>query len=77
MKKRIIELSHILSPGIEERGKSFQEAHCLLFENNIPLIECLCNLKSIKSAKFTIFVLPIRIKGVEAVPVRVIAVEKI
>lgn len=61
--------------GIEKRGKDFQEAHCLLFENNIPLIEYLCNLKSVKSAEFTVFVLPVRIKDVEAMPARVIAIE--
>jgi len=61
--------------GIEKRGKAFQESHYLLFKNNIPLIEYLCNLKAIQSTDFTVFILPVRIRGVEAMPTRVIAIE--
>lgn len=61
--------------GIELRGKNYQEAHCALFENDIPLIEYVTNLSELKQERFFVFILPWKIKGLEACPVRIIAIE--
>ena len=63
--------------GIEpKRGRKSQPNHKLLLGNDIPLIECLTNLDEIKKKRFTAVILPLAIKGLEACPVRVIALEQ-
>jgi arylformamidase len=48
----------------------------LLFENGIPLIENLTNLDQIRKERVLIIVLPLKIKGMDASPLRVIAIEE-
>ena len=62
--------------GIEKRDLSSQPAHELLFSNGIPLIEHLTNLDKIKSERFFIVAVPLRVHGLEAFPVSVVAFEK-
>lgn len=62
--------------GIELRGKDYQEAHCTLFENDIPLIEYVTNLNELSQERFLVFILPWKVKGLEACPVRIIAIEE-
>ncbi len=62
--------------GIELRGQDYQAAHCLLFENDIPLIEYVTNLGALEKDRFLVFVLPWKVKGLEACPVRIIAIEE-
>lgn len=61
--------------GIEKKGASRQINHKMLFENGIPLVEYLNNLGKLRAKEFTVFILPLNITGLEASPVRVIAVE--
>lgn len=59
--------------GIEKRGIPDQPNHRLLFRNNIPLIEHLANLDQITQSRFFVVAVPIRMHGVDACPVSVIA----
>jgi arylformamidase len=60
--------------GIEKRGIPDQPNHRLLFSNNIPLIEHLANLDKITQPRFFVVAVPIRMHGVDACPVSVIAI---
>lgn len=62
--------------GIELRGQDYQVAHCTLFENDIPLIEYVANLNDLRKERFFAFILPWKVKGLEACPVRIIAIEE-
>ena len=62
--------------GIEPKGNDYQVNHETLFKNDIPLIEYLTNLDQLKKERFLIFILPVAIKKIEALPVRVIAIEE-
>jgi arylformamidase len=62
--------------GIENRTQKRQPNHQLLFSHGIPLIEHLANLKQLRNRRFFVVAVPMRIHGVEASPVSVIAFEK-
>jgi arylformamidase len=62
--------------GIENRGMKVQPNHRTLFEAGIPLIEHLNNISELKSSRALVFILPYRVRGAAAFPVRVIAVEE-
>jgi arylformamidase len=47
--------------------------HKLLLKNEIILIEYLCNLKRLKGPKIFIMALPLKIKGGDGSPARVVA----
>ncbi|MBI4244475.1 MAG: cyclase family protein [Planctomycetes bacterium] len=62
--------------GIEPKGgRKTQPNHKTLFKNDIPLIEALANLDKLRKQRFIAVILPLAIKGLEACPVRVIAIE--
>jgi len=62
--------------GIEVKGIDDQPNHKLLFENGIPLIENLTNLDQIKKDRVLLIVLPLKIEGMDASPLRVVAIEE-
>jgi arylformamidase len=49
--------------------------HLLLFRANIPLIENLTNLEQLTQSRVKVYALPVPVKGLDAFPLRVIAVE--
>jgi arylformamidase len=49
--------------------------HLLLFRAGIPLIENLAHLDQLSQARVEVFALPVPVKGLDAFPLRVIAVE--
>jgi len=49
--------------------------HRALFERNIPLIETLANLNRLTQVRVEVFALPLAGRGLEAFPLRVIALE--
>jgi arylformamidase len=49
--------------------------HLLLFRAGIPVIENLTNLEQLKQKRFRLFALPVPAKGLDAFPLRVIAIE--
>ncbi|MEZ4859787.1 MAG: cyclase family protein [Caldilineaceae bacterium] len=49
--------------------------HLLLFRANIPLIENLTNLDQLTQPRVQVYALPVPVKGLDAFPLRVIAIE--
>jgi len=49
--------------------------HLLLFRANIPLIENLTNLDQVTQSRVKVYALPVPVKGLDAFPLRVIAIE--
>jgi arylformamidase len=62
--------------GIEKKGVPGQPGHQLLMDHQIPIIESAANLNSLRKRKFTLLVLAPCVEGVDAFPVRLIAVEE-
>lgn len=52
-----------------------QPNHLTLFQAGVPLIEYMTNLNCLLNKRFLTLILPIKITGIEAFPVRVIALE--
>lgn len=50
--------------------------HLLLFRANIPLIENLTNLDQLTQPRVKVYALPVPVKGLDAFPLRVIALER-
>ena len=63
--------------GIEKRDEPEQPNHKILFNNGIPLIEHLTNLDKLNSIRFYIIAVPLRIHGLDACPISVLALEPI
>lgn len=53
-----------------------QPNHTAFFKANIPIIESLTNLGKIENGKYLVIVLPLPIEGLDASPLRVIAINK-
>ncbi len=62
--------------GLEKLGTDYQPIHTLLFKAGVPMIESLTNLEKVENGEFLACILPLPIKGLDASPIRVIAVEK-
>jgi|SRR5690606_3525213 len=61
--------------GIEERTMARQPNHHMLFKHGIPLIEHLRGLDQLRTTRFFVVAVPLRIHNCEASPVSVIAFE--
>jgi len=61
--------------GLEIKGVQNQPNHQRLFESGIPIIENLANLDKLSKSRFFVIILPLPIKGADASPLRVIAIE--
>lgn len=61
--------------GLEVRGRDDQPVHEILFAHNVAVIESMTNLDLLRKARFTIYVLPLRVQGMDSSPVRIIACE--
>lgn len=62
--------------GIELKGVPNQPNHQLLMDNEIPIIEFAANLDRLTKQRFTLFVLPLAVHGLDSCPVRLVAVEE-
>lgn len=51
-----------------------QPNHNLAFKNNLAMVESLTNLDKIENGRALVFILPLKIIGIEACPVRIIAI---
>jgi arylformamidase len=76
-----IKIMGIDASGIEPRSPNGapypgQPNHEALLQAGIPLIEYMTNLEPLINKRFLTFVLPLKVTGAEAFPVRVIAVEE-
>jgi arylformamidase len=54
-------------------GEVWQVNHLALMNKGIPLIQFVTNLSQIGSGKFVVVALPLRMKGADGAPARVIA----
>jgi arylformamidase len=63
------------SSGFEVRGVSHYPNHRLLNYAGIPALECLTNLTELQMQRIFLIALPIPVKGLDASPVRAIAIE--
>ena len=59
--------------GLEVRGRDDQPVHMLLLGNDVAKIESLKDLDKIKQTRFNTMTMPIKVKGMDACPVRVTA----
>ncbi len=62
--------------GLEVPGTDYQPNHQLLFNNGIPMVESITNLRLLTKERFLIFILPLGIEGLDSSPVRIIAIEE-
>lgn len=74
---RDIKLMGVDSAGVELTHDTTHANvnHLLLFRAGIPLIENLANLDRLTKSRVTVYALPVPVKGLDAFPLRVIAVE--
>lgn len=64
------------SSGIENIPDIGQPMHRLIFENNVPIIEDMENLEALTQNRVFLIALPWKVKGLDASPTRVIAIEE-
>ena len=62
--------------GLEVRGRDDQPVHQMLFHHNVAMVESLTNLDKLRAKRFEIIILPLMVEGMDACPVRVVALEK-
>ena len=62
--------------GVEVPGSEQHVSHYALFSRGIPLIENLTNLNRLSKSRVQVYAFPIAVRGLEAFPVRVVAVEE-
>jgi arylformamidase len=74
---RKIKLLGTDSSGFEVRGVKNHPNHHLFFKAgiDIPVVECLCNLGQIPNDRFFFVGMPLPVKGLDASPIRAIALE--
>ena len=63
------------SSGFEVRGVSHHPDHRLLTHAGVPVLECLTNLDELKKQRIFLIALPWPVIGLDACPVRAIAIE--
>jgi arylformamidase len=63
------------SSGFEVRGVSSHPNHTRWFAHDAAVLECLRNLDQIRSQHFYLIALPLPVRGLDACPVRAIAIE--
>lgn len=70
-----VKLMGVDTSGIETHDLPRNVYHTLLFERGIPLIENLTNLAALATPRPMIIALPLAVEGLEAIPLRVVALE--
>jgi arylformamidase len=65
------------SSGFEVRGAKGHPNHTRFFKEDATVLECLRALGEIKNPHFTLLALPIPVKGLDACPVRALALEEV
>lgn len=53
-----------------------KEGHFVMFRNDIPIVECACNMWMLRKNRLFAAALPLSINGLDASPVRVLAIER-
>lgn len=66
------------SSGFEVRGGSEDHPNHFIFfdrEDPIPVIECMANIDQLAHQRVFLMALPLRVKGLDACPVRIVAID--
>jgi arylformamidase len=71
-----MKLMGVDATGVEVPGSEEHVSHHALFERGIPLIENLANLDGVSKPRVWVYAVPIAVRGLEAFPLRVVAVEE-
>lgn len=74
--ERGMKMMGVDATGLEVPASEQHVNHCALFERGVPLIENLANLNALSRSRVKVFALPVPVRGLEAFPLRVIAVEE-
>jgi arylformamidase len=61
--------------GLEVRGRNDQPVHQVLFAHDVAMVESLTGLDQLTKDRFTVFILPLMVEGLDSCPVRVVAFE--
>jgi arylformamidase len=61
--------------GLEVRGRDDQPVHEILFTHDVAMVESLRGLEQLTKPRFMVFILPLMIEGLDACPVRVVAMQ--
>jgi arylformamidase len=62
--------------GFEVPGTDYQPNHQMLFRHNVPMVEFATNLAQIGEERALVFILPLPIDGMDASPVRIVALRR-
>ena len=62
--------------GLEVRGRDDQPVHAILFTHDVAMVESLTNLDQLRSTRFQVIMLPLMVEGLDACPVRAVALEE-
>lgn len=62
--------------GFEVPGTDYQPNHMKMFQNGIAMVESATNLADIGDERVLVFILPLPIEGIDACPVRIVALRK-
>ncbi|NPV54152.1 MAG: hypothetical protein HPY71_11605 [Firmicutes bacterium] len=62
--------------GFEVPGTDYQPNHLNMFKHDIAMVESATNLAAIGDKRVTVFILPLPIKGIDACPVRIVAIRE-
>ena len=73
---RGMKLMGVDATGVEVPNSEEHVSHHALFERGIPLIENLNNLNQLTKSRVQVYAIPVAVRGLEAFPVRVIALEE-
>jgi len=71
-----MKLMGVDASGVEVPGSEEHVSHHALFLRGIPLIENLTNLNGLLKSRVQVYAFPVAVRGLEAFPVRVVAVEE-
>ena len=61
--------------GFEVPGTQYQPNHLNMFKHGIAMIESATNLAALGDERALCFILPLKIKGIDACPVRIVAIK--
>ena len=75
IKEKEITLIGSDASGIEIKNVPNQPVHQLLMDNEVPIIEFAAHLNELTTDRFTLFVLALRVQGMDSCPVRLVALE--
>ena len=62
--------------GFEVPGTDYQPNHLSMFQRGIAMVESATNLAAVGDERMLVFILPLPIKGIDACPVRIVALRK-